>query len=79
MDESVARQRLTAERADVAKLLKDAESAGTQDRDTEDEPGDYADSRGGGQRRLEGQVAQQRDGGSAQHAIDRVGILPRLK
>jgi DnaK suppressor protein len=44
MDESVARQRLTAERAEVAQLLKDAESAGTQDRDTEDEPGDYADA-----------------------------------
>ncbi len=44
MDESVARQRLTAERAEVAQLLKDAESAGTQDRDSEDEPGDYADA-----------------------------------
>ena len=44
MDESVARQRLTAERAEVAQLLKDAESAATQDRDSEDEPGDYADA-----------------------------------
>src|SRR5580704_16571062 len=44
MDESAARQRLTAERADVAQLLKESESAGTLDRDSEDEPGDYADA-----------------------------------
>ena len=44
MDESVARQRLMAERAEVAQLLKDAESAGVQDREGEDEPGDYADA-----------------------------------
>jgi DnaK suppressor protein len=44
MDESAARQRLTAERAEVAQLLKEAESAATQDRDSEDEPGDYADA-----------------------------------
>jgi DnaK suppressor protein len=44
MDESVARQRLTAERAEVTQLLSGAETAGTQDRDSEDEPGDYADA-----------------------------------
>ena len=44
MDESAARQRLTAERADVAQLFKESESAGTLDRDSEDEPGDYADA-----------------------------------
>jgi DnaK suppressor protein len=44
MDESAARQRLTAERAEVAQLLKDAEAAGNQDRESEDEPGDYADA-----------------------------------
>ena len=44
MDESVARQRLTAERAEVAQLLKGAESAATQDRSFEGEPGDYADA-----------------------------------
>jgi DnaK suppressor protein len=44
MDESVARQRLLAERAEVAQLLKGSESAATQDRDAEDEPGDYADA-----------------------------------
>jgi len=44
MDEKVARERLTAERADVAQLLKDAETAAAADREAEDEPGDYADS-----------------------------------
>jgi DnaK suppressor protein len=44
MNDVVVRERLTAERAEVAQLLKDAESAGAQDREVEDEPGDYADS-----------------------------------
>lgn len=45
MDEAVARERLNTERAEVAALLKDAESAGKQDREVEiDETGDYADS-----------------------------------
>jgi DnaK suppressor protein len=45
MDQGVARERLTAERAEVARLLRDAVSAGEQDRETEvDETGDYADS-----------------------------------
>ena len=46
MDESVARQRLLTERAEVAQLLSDADFAGTQDRDAEDEgaTGDYADA-----------------------------------
>jgi DnaK suppressor protein len=44
MDQSLARQRLTTERAEVAQLLKGAESAGVQDRESEDEPGDYADA-----------------------------------
>jgi len=45
MDEGVARERLTAERAEVAQLLTDAESAGAQDREAEvGETGDYADS-----------------------------------
>ena len=35
MDERVARERLTAERAEVAQLLKDAESAGESDREVE--------------------------------------------
>ena len=44
MDHDVARARLSTERADVAGLLKDAESAAVQDRQVEDEPGDYADA-----------------------------------
>jgi DnaK suppressor protein len=44
MDERVARERLTAERADVAKLLNDTVSAGSANREVEDEPGDYADA-----------------------------------
>jgi DnaK suppressor protein len=44
MDEDRARARLLAERAEVANLLGDTESAGRQDRATEDEPGDLADS-----------------------------------
>lgn len=44
MNDVVVRERLTAERTEVAQLLKDAESAGAQDREVEDEPGDYADS-----------------------------------
>jgi DnaK suppressor protein len=44
MDQGEARERLTAERAEVLQLLKDAQSAGVQDREVEDEPGDYADA-----------------------------------
>ena len=44
MNEDVARARLSTERAEVARLLKDAESAAAQDREVEDEPGDYADA-----------------------------------
>jgi DnaK suppressor protein len=44
MDEKVARERLTAERADVARLLKGAQAAAAADRAVESEPGDYADS-----------------------------------
>ena len=46
MDQGVARERLTAERAEVTRLLRDAVSAGEQDRETEvdESAGDYADS-----------------------------------
>lgn len=45
MDERVARERLTAERAEVLQLLKGAESAAESDREVEvDETGNYADS-----------------------------------
>jgi DnaK suppressor protein len=70
MDESVARQRLTAERADVAQLLKDAESAGTQNRDTEDEPGDYADA-------AQPLTAQGMDDALAEGFRDRIASIDR--
>lgn len=44
MDQDVARARLMTERAEVAQLLKDAQSAGALDREAEDEPGDFADA-----------------------------------
>ncbi len=44
MEKSVARQRLLAERADVAQLLTDAETSASQDREGEDEPRDYGDA-----------------------------------
>lgn len=44
MDEDAARARLSAEHAEVTGLLKDAESAGRQDREAENETGDIADS-----------------------------------
>jgi DnaK suppressor protein len=45
MDERVARERLTAERAEVLQLLKGTETAAASDRKVEvDETGNYADS-----------------------------------
>jgi DnaK suppressor protein len=44
MDADQARERLLAERAEVEDLLRDAESAGQQDRAAEDETGDVADA-----------------------------------
>jgi DnaK suppressor protein len=45
MDEREARERLTAERAEVMQLLKGTESAAESDREVEvDETGNYADS-----------------------------------
>jgi RNA polymerase-binding transcription factor len=43
MDQSQARARLSAERAEVEGLLRDAEAAGQQDRASEDDTGDIAD------------------------------------
>lgn len=70
MDESVARQRLTAERAEVAQLLKGAESAATQDRDAEDEPGDYADA-------AQPLTAQGMDDALAEGFRDRIAAIDR--
>jgi DnaK suppressor protein len=44
MDNEQARARLLAERTEVAGLLRDAERAGRQDRETEAETGDLADA-----------------------------------
>ena len=70
MDESVARQRLTAERAEVAQLLRGAESAATQDRDAEDEPGDYADA-------AQPLTAQGMDDALAEGFRDRIAAIDR--
>jgi DnaK suppressor protein len=70
MDESVARQRLLAERAEVAQLLRDAESAGTQDRVSEDEPGDYADA-------AQPLTAQGMDDALAEGFRDRIATIDR--
>lgn len=70
MDESVARQRLMAERAEVAGLLKGAESAATQDRDAEDEPGDYADA-------AQPLTAQGMDEALAEGFRDRIAAIDR--
>jgi DnaK suppressor protein len=70
MDESVARQRLTTERAEVARLLMDAESAATLDRDSEDEPGDYADA-------AQPLTAQGMDDALAEGFRDRIAAIDR--
>ncbi len=44
MDVEEARKRLVAERSEVSALLSDTESAGQQDREAEDDTGDWADS-----------------------------------
>lgn len=43
MDEKVARERLTAERAEVRRLLASAQASSAADRSGERGPGDYAD------------------------------------
>jgi DnaK suppressor protein len=70
MDESVARKRLTAERAEVAQLLKGAETAGAEDRDSEDEPGDYADA-------AQPLTAQGMDDALAEGFRDRIAAIDR--
>jgi RNA polymerase-binding transcription factor len=70
MDESVARQRLIAERAEVEQLLRDAESAGAQNRNSEDEPGDYADA-------AQPLTAQGMDDALAEGFGDRIAAIDR--
>jgi DnaK suppressor protein len=71
MDESVARERLTAERAEVTQLLKGTVSAGEQDREVEvDETGDYADS-------AQPLTAQGMDDAIAEGLRDRIATIDR--
>ena len=71
MDERVARERLTAERAEVSQLLKGAESAGEQDREVEvDETGNYADS-------AQPLTAQGIDDSIAEGLRDRIAAIDR--
>jgi DnaK suppressor protein len=71
MDERVARERLTAERAEVVALLKGAESAGEQDREVEvDETGNYADS-------AQPLTAQGMDDAIAEGLRDRLAAIDR--
>jgi DnaK suppressor protein len=70
MDEDQARARLRAEHAEVAGLLRDVESAGRQDRASEDEPGDIADS-------AQPLTAQGMDDAVAASLSDRLAALDR--
>lgn len=71
MDESVARERLTAERDEVAQLLKGTVAAGEQDREVEvDETGDYADS-------AQPLTAQGMDDAIAEGLQDRLAAIDR--
>jgi DnaK suppressor protein len=71
MDERVARERLTAERAEVLQLLKGTESAAESDRETEvDETGNYADS-------AQPLTAQGIEDSIAEGLKDRLGAIER--
>ena len=70
MDEDQARARLLAERAEVAVLLTDTESAGQQDRAVEDETGDIADP-------AQPLTAQGMDDAIAESLRDRLAALDR--
>lgn len=70
MDEKAARARLTAERAEVARLLSEAQSAAATDRIGEGEPGDYADA-------AQPLTAQGMDEGMADGFRGRLDIIDR--
>ena len=73
MDQGVARERLTAERAEVSQLLKDTISAGEQDREVEvDETGDYADA-------AQPLTSQGMDDAIAESLRDRLATLERAE
>jgi DnaK suppressor protein len=72
MDESRARARVRAERAEVASLLAGTETAGQQDRATEDETGDIADP-------AQSLTAQGMDDAIAASLRDRLAALDRAE
>ncbi len=73
MDEEQARARLRAERAEVADLLRDAESAGQQARATEDEEAQTGDSGDAAQ----SLAAEGQDDAVAESLRDRLAALDR--
>jgi DnaK suppressor protein len=70
MDLDQARKRLQAERAEVAGLLRDTESAGQQDREAEDETGDLGDG-------AQPLTAEGEDDAIAESLRDRLAALDR--
>jgi DnaK suppressor protein len=72
MDDDRARARIRAERAEVQSLLRETEAAGQQDRATEDETGDIADS-------AQPLTAQGMDDAIASSLRDRLAALDRAE
>lgn len=72
MDENHARARLHAERAEVQRLLRDAEEAGEQDRAAETETGDIGD-------RAQPLAAEATDDAVAASLRDRLAALDRAE
>ena len=72
MDENRARARLHAERAEVQRLLRDAEEAGEEDRAAANEPGDVGD-------RAQPLTAEGMDDAVAASLRDRLAALDRAE
>jgi DnaK suppressor protein len=70
MDVEEARKRLLAERAEVSTLLSDTKEAGQEDRESEDETGDWADA-------AQPLTAQGEDDAIAESLTNRVGAIDR--
>jgi DnaK suppressor protein len=70
MDEQRARARLEEERTEVAALLEDTEQAGRQDRESEAETGDIADS-------AQPLAAEAQDDAIAESLRDRLATIDR--
>ena len=73
MDEAQARTRLQAERAEVAELLGETESAEEQDRETEDEEAETGDSADAAQ----SLTAEGMDDSTAETLRDRLAAIDR--